>query len=57
MRKNIALINIFIKRIYFNKSAKSIIAFTKYTISNILKSKKKKKNLKDCKNKISILYY
>ncbi len=45
MRKNIALINIFIKRIYFNKSAKSIIAFTKYTISNILKSKKKKKKI------------
>ncbi len=42
MRKNIALINTFIKRIYFSKSAKLVTIFIKYTISNILKDKRKK---------------
>ncbi len=42
MRKNIASINTFIKKIYFNKSAKFVTTFTKYTILSILKDKKKR---------------
>ncbi len=55
MRKNLALINIFIKKIYLNKSAKSITTFIRYTISNILKNKKKIRIQRIVKTKF--LYY
>jgi len=46
MRKVIALSNTFIKRIYYNKNARFANFFTKYLISNILKNKKKRQELK-----------
>jgi len=56
MRKVIALSNTFIKRIYYNKNARFANFFTKYLISNILKNKKKRQELKNSKSETTMLY-
>ena len=44
MRKNIISQNTFIRKMYQNENAISAKNFTKHSIINILKSKRKKKN-------------
>ena len=46
MRKNIVSQNVFIRKMHQNEDAISAKNFTKYSIINILKSKRKKEELK-----------